>query len=234
MIEENNYSGLSRNNNPKEKMKAQQDFERTCLPGGFITTNYYPYFGTCPDYFIDKCSKQWTEECDLFVNNMSLDESKDFLDKTALKKYTKFVSSRKGSNFNSDESPSCDRVYQLADPLTPDSPMVSEIQGSQTFYQDSNGNIRYTHPDLSPTYRVACQDDMDNLKPNVKKGDFTFQDGLFQNCKKFGACREAINVASERNNGYVYETSIAKVRGNMGRVMPNMQNYKNLPYSLLE
>ena len=51
---------------------------------------------------------------------------------------------------------------------------------------------------------------MDNLKPNVKKGDFTFQDGLFQNCKKFGACKRAITVASEKTGGYVYETSIAE------------------------
>lgn len=229
MIEENNYSGLSRNDNPKEKLKAKLDFEKTCLPGGFMTTNYYPYFGTCPDYFADKCSKQWGEECDLFVNNMSLDEAKDFLNKTALKKYTTFSSPRMNT-----KPPSCDRVYQLADPLTPDSPMVSEIQGTQTFYQNSRGDIRYTHPDLSPTYRVSCQDDMNNLKPNVKKGDFTFQDGLFQNCKKFGACGEAIDVASKRTGGYVYETSITKVRNNMGRVMPNMSNYKNLPYSLLE
>ena len=140
MLEENNYSGLSRNDNFKDKMKAKQDFEQTCLPGGFMPLIIILISELVLNILFDKCSKQWTEECDLFVNNMSLDESKDFLDKTALRKYTTFHSNSMGK-----KNPSCNRVYQLSDPLTPDSPMVSEIQGTQTFYQNSQGDIRYTH-----------------------------------------------------------------------------------------
>jgi hypothetical protein len=215
MLEDNNYSGLGKHDSYEDKMKAEQHELKKCLPGSFITTNYYPFFGECPALMAGRCSKTWDSDCELYLNNLSVDEAKDFLDKTALRKYTTF--DKKNS------LPSCDKVYELSDPLVPNSPMVSQIQGTQTFFENDNGSVRYSRPGLSPTYRVSCEDDTDNLKPKYNKGDFSEKDGLFQNCMRFGACGESLQLTDKTKT--IYETRISKSRNNTNRMMPNFHNY---------
>lgn len=217
MIEDNNYSLIaSPYTSEVDKMKAKQQFLKDVMPGAFMTTNYYPYFSTHNAFMSERCSKNWDEDCELYLNNfLNIDEAKNFLDKTALRKYTTF--DKKNS------MPSCHPVYEQADPLVPQSEFVSSIPGAQSFYKNEDGGIRYTQPSLSPTYRVSCQDDTNNLKPKYNEGDFTENDGLFQNCMRYRACGESINLSDKTKT--IYETRISKTRNNINKTMPNMQNY---------
>jgi hypothetical protein len=215
MIEDNNYSGLSKHDSYQDKLKADRHAIDRCMPGSFMTTNYYPYFGTCPDLMSNRCSKTWDEKCELYLNNLDIHEAKDFLDKTALQKYTTFDKKNNTEN--------CNRVYQLSDPLIPNSPMVSEIQGTQDFYMNDNGQMRFSDPGLSPTFRTLCEDVTDNLKPKYSKGDFSEKDGLFQNCMKYGTCRESLDLTDKTRT--IYETRISKTRNNNNGMMPNYRNY---------
>jgi hypothetical protein len=215
MIEDNNYSGLSKHDSYQDKLKAENQAVNRCMPGSFLGTVSWPFFGECPDLMSDRCSKTWDEKCELYLNNLSVDEAKDFLDKTALKKYTTFD--------KKNNTGTCNRVYQLSDPLVPNSPMVSEIQGTQDFYMSDRGDVRFSRPGLSPVYRVACQDDTDNLRPKYNKGDFTEKDGLFQNCMKYGTCKESLDLTDKTKT--IYETRISNKRQSTNGMMPDMRNY---------
>jgi hypothetical protein len=220
-MEDNNYSGISGYISENEKVKADVNMLKSCMPGAFMNSSdaytYYPYFGNCPEFMSERCSKKWDEHCELYLNNfLNVDEAKDFLDKTALRKYTLFD---KNNNM-----PSCHPVFELANPLKPGSPIISDIPGAQSFYENSPGNgVRYQHPQLSPTFRVSCQDDMNNLQPKYKEGDFSENDGLFQNCMKYKTCNKSLGINDKVN--VVYETRISRPRNNINRNMFDMKNY---------
>lgn len=216
MIEDNNYSAIAKNPIPRQD-KINEDFKflQSCMPGNFMKgsneSTYYPYFGNCPEYMSQHCSKNWDEYCELYLNNLTidrLDEARDFLDKTALRKYTIFNKNNK--------MPSCYLLDQMADPLSPPSPLVNQIAGSQSFYKNENGKVRYTNPYLSPTYRVSCLDDTNNLKPKYRKGDFSENDGLFQNCMKYNACNESLSINDKIKT--VYETRISQPKLNYDKL----------------
>lgn len=229
MIEDNNYSAIAKKPIPRQdEIKENHKFLLSCMPGNFMRgsdeNTYYPYFGNCPEYMSQRCSKNWDEYCELYLNNLTIDkmdEARDFLDKTALRKYTVFDKNNK--------MPSCKRVFQMADPLSPSSPIVNEIPGAQSFYTNDNGKVRYTNPYLSPTYRVSCLDDTDNLKPKYTKGNFSENDGLFQNCMKYRSCEEAIGLSN--NTKTIYETRITSRRSSQDKMMRNMRNYST-PYEM--
>ena len=216
-MQDNNYSGIAGFISGNEKFKAQQQFMRDVLPGAFMNTNYYPYFSTHNEFMSGRCSKHWDSYCELYLNNfLNVDEAKDFLDKTALRKYTVFD---KKNNM-----PSCHKIYEQSDPLVPGSPEVEQIPGAQTFYENSPGNgVRYQNPGLSPVFRVSCQDDVNNIQPKYNEGDFSENDGLFKNCMKYKTCNTALGINDKTR--VIYETRISRPRNNVNRNNFDMQNY---------
>lgn len=216
MIEDNNYSAIAKLPISNKDYKTEDfKFLQSCMPGNFMRgsdeNTYYPYFNGCPEYMSERCSKNWDEYCELYLNNLTidkLDEAKDFLDKTAIRKYTTFD---KNNNM-----PSCHLSMQMSDPLSPASPIISQVSGNQTYYMNDNGKVRYFEPRLSPTFITPCEKDTSNLKPKYTKGDFSENDGLFQNCMKYRSCGEAIDLSNKTKT--VYETRISRPKLNYDKL----------------
>src|SRR5579872_1693986 len=76
------------------KKEAMDDAIECCLPGSFLNckVGYYPYFGNCPELMAQRCARNWDSTCDVYLAGLTDYtsygyEAKDFLNKTASKKY---------------------------------------------------------------------------------------------------------------------------------------------------
>lgn len=135
------------------KQEAMDKAMECCMPGGFMNcrTGWQPY-GNCNALMATRCAKHWDEKCDIYLNSLvaytsEKFEAKDFLDKTAAKKYC-----RAGHSVNGN----CQEVCQRADPNDPDSPEVCGQVGMIGSYHVPAEEAKMGCPLLSPTYLKTC------------------------------------------------------------------------------
>src|SRR3989344_8602649 len=126
-----------------------------CLPGGFLNckNGYYNSLENCPELMSNRCSLEWDDKCDEYLNNLLLVEGQEFLKKTVDKKYGK------NKNMEDANMTNCREICQLSNPLDPNSSLVCNNVGIIPGYYGGGEclGLRTTHPYSCPVNKRGEQ-----------------------------------------------------------------------------
>ncbi len=189
----------------KTEAEAFNDIMQCCLPGGAFACpqGYFSQMSNCQSYMAKRCANDWDEYCEVYLANQTPQFGKTFLNDTARNKYCRKPTGAEAVDNH------CSRVCQPVDPNNPDSPVICNLWGEQTYYTDPDelrSSIRdkqCSNPD--PAYITSCQNA--EVCDVIHPGDLTQNDPVYQRCLTWGACKDTfgkimygIAKAEERND----------------------------------
>ena len=170
---------------------AREDPVDACMPGRFLDAPWNYNLGNCKQLMAQRCSENWDEKCQLFVNNID--------DVTVLKHFLESMANHRFCNL-SDKS-KCGLVCEPFNPIDQVSPSVCRTMGTDPMVnaQQQLDTGLYNPVKLSPVYMGGCMKSCNKIQPSDIKKD----DKAINYCLEFGFCGETLSnickIASENN-----------------------------------
>lgn len=170
---------------------SREDPVDACMPGRFLDAPWNYNLGNCKQLMAQRCSENWDEKCQLFVNNID--------DVTELKHFLESMANHRFCNL-SDKS-KCGIVCEPFNPIDQVSPNICKTMGDDPMVnaQQSIDTGLYNPVKLSPVYMGGCMKSCNKIQPSEIKSD----DKAINYCLEFGFCGETLSnickIANDKN-----------------------------------
>lgn len=171
---------------PLKSNMPETDPSQCCLPGSFLNCPLVSNLHNCPKYMAQKCAKEWSSECDLYVDSIQ-DEKKfqEFIREAADRKFCQLS-----------KNSECKDVCESFNPVSNDSSYkFCTYWGNETL-KNSSDKIDigyYTESNVSPDYMGKCQKSCDVIKGE----EITDDDVVVNTCLKYGYCNDILSSVCE-------------------------------------
>lgn len=174
-----------------------------CMPYNLFTCeNRTAELGLCPNFMSQRCAQKWDDKCDLYLSTTTY--WKDFLEKTAEKKFCKLS---KDSH--------CTKLCQPFDPIAQESPQVCDFVGNEITTLNINDPSGENTAITNPTYmKIPCNKTCDLITPDI----LTATDPVITNCLNNGQCSDILanicdtSVSEKINIAHPELAKICKLR----------------------
>ena len=168
---------------------SREDPVDACMPGRFLDAPWNYNLGNCKQLMAQRCSENWDEKCQLFVNNID--------DVTELKHFLESMANHRFCNL--DRNSKCGLVCEPFNPIDQVSPSICRTMGDDPMVnaQQEIDTGLYNPVKLSPVYMGGCMKTCNKIQPSEIKKD----DKAINYCLEFGFCGETLsNICKTAND----------------------------------